>query len=70
VIQAQLWELLVASVWKPIFRLEGPFEWSSIPFKLTNAPTKFMWMIDDILQTFTNSFVVIFLEDILIFKLG
>jgi hypothetical protein len=37
-----------------------------MPFGLTNAPTNFMRMIDDILRPFTNSFVVEYLEDILI----
>jgi hypothetical protein len=36
-------------------------------FFLTNAPTTFMRMMDDILQLFTNSFLVVYLDDILIF---
>jgi hypothetical protein len=47
---------------------EGLFEWSFMPFKLTNALTTFMHMMDDILRSFTKYFVVVYLDDILIFR--
>jgi len=39
-----------------------------MPFGLTNALTTFMRMMDDILWPFTNSFVAIYLDGILIFS--
>jgi hypothetical protein len=44
------------------------FEWLVMPFVLTNSTTTFMRMMDDILQPFTNSFVVVYLDGILIFN--
>jgi len=46
---------------------EGLFKLLVMPFGLTNSPTIFMIFMDKILRPFTNAFMVVYLDDILIF---
>ena len=55
--------------WKTAFRCRfGHFEYLVVPFGLTNAPAVFMRMMQDIFREYLDYFMIIFLDDILIFS--
>ena len=54
--------------WKTAFwTRSGLYEYLVMPFRLTNAPATFQTFINNVLREYLNQFMVIYLDDILIY---
>jgi hypothetical protein len=64
--QLKIWE---SDILKTTFHTRyGLYEYTVMSFGLTNAPAYFMYLMNKVFMEYLNKFIVVFIDDILIFS--
>jgi len=58
-----------ADIFKSAFKTRyGSYEWTVLPFGMCNAPATFQRLMNDVFHDYLDSFVIVYLDDILIYS--